>query len=402
MNDSPILVLDDDPGTVSLVREIEEAGLRCVHVESAEAFWAAYETDPPCVVLLALVVGDIDGIEILAELGARRSRASIILCSEVGGRLLDAARRSGRAHRLNILGVLKKPLAASRVLGLLPEADAFGVRDATSVRRHPVWRPGPPDLDTALEHGEITVALQPKFRCDSVALDGFEALARWAHPLHGPVPPPVFVSLAERSGLIDRLTRRVLGLACGWIGEVDSQGPGVPSALHVAVNISARSLSDPAFLDRVSGVLGDAGTKPSRVVLELTETAAMEDPRASLDLLTRLRLRGFGLSIDDFGTGYSSMLQLVRLPFTELKVDRSFVATALGSAESRTVVRSIIDLGRSLGLTTTAEGVEDAPTMDLLGELGCDLAQGYHLGRPMSPEDARALAVRAGGVGHGA
>ncbi len=126
---------------------------------------------------------------------------------------------------------------------------------------------------------------------------------------------------------------------------------------------------------------------PANVILELTETSAMEDPVRSLQLLTRLRLVGFHLSLDDFGTGYSSMLQLARLPFTELKVDHSFVTTAATSEESAIVVRSIIDLGHALDMHLTAEGVEDAKVMALLTELGCDFAQGYHIARPMPPEE---------------
>jgi len=131
---------------------------------------------------------------------------------------------------------------------------------------------------------------------------------------------------------------------------------------------------------------------PERLIFELTETSAMEDPVASLSLLTRLRMKGFQLSLDDFGTGYSSMLQLVRLPFSEIKVDRSFVMTAARSQESRTVIRSVVDLGRSLGLKSTAEGVEDAQTLGYLNEVGCDLAQGYFIARPMPAEQAAAWA----------
>jgi len=133
---------------------------------------------------------------------------------------------------------------------------------------------------------------------------------------------------------------------------------------------------------------------PERVVLELTETSAMVDPTLSLDLMTRFRVKGFQLSIDDFGTGYSSMVQLVRLPFSEIKVDKSFVMHAQQSREARTVIRSIVDLGHSLGLQVTAEGVEDSKTLDYLNGLGCDLAQGYFISRPMAGDAARSWAER--------
>src|SRR5690606_7193943 len=130
------------------------------------------------------------------------------------------------------------------------------------------------------------------------------------------------------------------------------------------------------------------GLTPEHLVLELTETSAMQDPVASLDMLTRLRMKGFQLSIDDFGTGYSSMVQLVRLPFSEIKLDKSFVMTARKSQESRTVIKSIVDLGKSLGLKSTAEGIEDDETLSYLREIGCDAAQGYLIARPLAAEQA--------------
>jgi EAL domain-containing protein (putative c-di-GMP-specific phosphodiesterase class I) len=138
-----------------------------------------------------------------------------------------------------------------------------------------------------------------------------------------------------------------------------------------------------------------AEVNPDQMILELTETSAMEDTVLSLDLLTRLRLKGFQLSIDDFGTGYSSMLQLVRLPFTEIKVDKSFVSNAMTNAEHRTVIKSIVNLGHSLGLHCTAEGLEDAETLAYLNEVGCDLVQGYFIARPMDGASARGRVVEA-------
>ena len=151
----------------------------------------------------------------------------------------------------------------------------------------------------------------------------------------------------------------------------------------MSFNVSAKNLKNPSFVDRVTRRFHDRNIDPERMIFELTETSAMEDPVTSLALLTRLRMKGFQLSIDDFGTGYSSMLQLVRLPFSEIKVDKSFVTTMRQSRESRTVVKSIVDLGRSLGIKVAAEGVEDAEILEYLKQIGCDLAQGYFIGRPM-------------------
>jgi EAL domain-containing protein (putative c-di-GMP-specific phosphodiesterase class I) len=152
----------------------------------------------------------------------------------------------------------------------------------------------------------------------------------------------------------------------------------------LSVNLSASSLHDRKLVERIIACCNRYRVPPGRLIFELTETGAMENPTAALEMLTRLRLNGFRLSIDDFGMGHSSMLQLVRMPFTEIKVDKSFVMSATHSNESRAVIKSIVELGRSLGLQSAAEGVEDAGTLELVQQLGCDFAQGYFIGRPMA------------------
>ena len=228
------------------------------------------------------------------------------------------------------------------------------------------------------------VAYQPKVRCGSGQLAGFEALARWDHPELGAVPPVFFVPLAERHGLIDRLTDRVLEQSLRWFADTPPSG-----AVRLSVNLSALTLADPRFVARMVQLCREAGVPPSSLILELTESSRPDDQVMSLRVLTRLRMQGFNLSLDDFGTGYSSMTRLARLPFSEIKIDRSFVSAAVASEESRALVRAVVDLGRNLGLTTVAEGVEDAETLALLDDLGADLAQGFHIARPLPPDEAR-------------
>jgi EAL domain-containing protein (putative c-di-GMP-specific phosphodiesterase class I) len=201
--------------------------------------------------------------------------------------------------------------------------------------------------------------------------------------------PDQFIAFAENHNLIDELTDQVLQQTITWLVEAF---PG--STLTVAVNMSSRSASvqrqdsttaaEAPLVKRIKTLSDAHGLDRSRLILELTETSAMEDPVSSLAFLTRLRMNGVQLSIDDFGTGYSSMVQLVRLPFSEIKVDKSFVGAAMRSSESRAVVKSIVDLGHSLELRVVAEGVENADTLRYLQDIGCDLAQGYFIGRPMS------------------
>jgi diguanylate cyclase (GGDEF)-like protein len=234
------------------------------------------------------------------------------------------------------------------------------------------------ELRVALEQGQLLLHYQPKLDLVTGAVRGVEALVRWQHPERGLLSPDTFVPTAERTGLINQLTDYVLDLALAKAAQWLDEGLSVP----MAVNISARSLLDPGFPDRVLAALSARRMPPSSLILEITETSIMEDPEHALAALQRLHDAGVYLSIDDFGTGYSSLAYLKRLPVDEIKVDRSFVAALTVDARDRLIVASTVSLGRALGLDVVAEGVEDEDTLAVLQELGCDLAQGFLFGRP--------------------
>jgi len=405
-NDNRLLILDDDALIARTIGVIgESAGFATRITTASEAFFRLLDEWQPSHIALDLVMPYMDGVEVMVELARRECRAQILITSGVGTRVLDAARRSAVEHGLNIAGVVSKPFSPGDLRKLLSESDSEGEPAATPDRQPDAlgdrMEITTHDLERALERGELSMVYQPKVHCADGGLAGFEALVRWHCPVRGPIAPGLFIPLAESSGLIERLTRDVIAQAIDWFGrrlpasEVfrnNAWYASLAEQLTLSINLSARSLDDSGFVDHVAGLCDRAGVDPRRVVFELTETSAMEDPVASLDLLTRLRMKGFQLSIDDFGTGYSSMLQLVRLPFSEIKVDKSFVISSARSPESRTVIRSIVELGHSLGLQATAEGVEDRETLDYLGQIGCDLAQGYLIARPMDGEAALAWA----------
>ncbi len=237
------------------------------------------------------------------------------------------------------------------------------------------------DLAAALSNGEVRVHYQPKIDLRTGAVVGAEALARWAHPRHGFVPPSFFVPLAESAGLIDQLTQVVIGTVAREGAFLRNGG----EAINIAVNVSAQNLANLDFPDQFEAMCARHGYSCRDTTIELTESAT-QTVEHLLDTLTRLRLRGTRLSLDDFGTGYSSLVQLHQLPFSEMKIDRSFVIGMQTSKDCRTIVRSIVDLAHNLGLEVIAEGVETAAALDQLREFGCDLAQGYHIGKPMPPE----------------
>ena len=234
------------------------------------------------------------------------------------------------------------------------------------------------ELRVAIDQRQLLLHYQPKFDLVTGEVRGVEALVRWHHPERGLVPPDSFVPTAERTGLINALTDYVLDVALGKAAHWLEQGFSVP----MAVNISARSLLDAGFPDRVLAALSARRIPPASLILEITETTIMEDPAHALAALQRLHDAGVYLSIDDFGTGYSSLAYLKRLPVDEIKIDRSFISSLTVDARDRLIVASTVSLGRALGLDVVAEGVEDEQTAAVLQTLGCDLAQGFHFGRP--------------------
>lgn len=397
MAEQRLLILDDDAMIGQMISYIATSmGMAARTTTTAETFFEELENWQPDRIALDLVMPDMDGVQVLAELAQRHCQAHIIITSGVGPRVLDAAQRSAREHGLSILGVLAKPFSPVTLRKLLLETpnDGSFKQPAAAVPGPKEDHIGADEIAEAISNNELSLVYQPKIHCKNGQLHGFEALARWNSPRFGPVSPGRFIPLAEANGLMDELTGVVINQGLNWYaGELlqaarSAARRSEEEMPNLSINLSARTLGDASFVERVTSNCEQLGIPPQQLIFELTETSAMEDPVASLDLLTRLRMKGFQLSIDDFGTGYSSMLQLVRLPFSEIKVDCSFVMTAKSSEESRAVIRSIVELGHSLGLRATAEGVEDADALRYLTEIGCDLAQGYYISRPLSPSDA--------------
>ncbi len=235
------------------------------------------------------------------------------------------------------------------------------------------------ELRRAIDNRELTLSFQPKVDLARSAVVGMEALARWHHPSRGNIAPDDFIPVAEHSGLIRRLTSYVLAEAVGQVKAWRAEGIDLP----VSVNLSVRDLLDPSIVGEVRALLASAEVPPDRLQLEITESSVMDQPERALATLRGLADVGVGLSVDDFGTGYSSLAYLQRLPVRELKIDRSFVMHLTTNANDAEIVRSTVDLGHNLGLSIVAEGVEDQASMTFLIEVGCDIAQGYYIARPM-------------------
>jgi EAL domain-containing protein (putative c-di-GMP-specific phosphodiesterase class I) len=240
------------------------------------------------------------------------------------------------------------------------------------------------DLRRALAAGQFDVVYQPIMDPDGRDVVGAEALARWRHPVLGPITPSEFIPLAEESGLIDTLGEWVLRRAC-------SEAAGWPDELFVAVNVSPVQFRQRDFRQVVERVLAETGLDPQRLELEVTETAVFADETAAEQTIMDMRSCGVRMALDDFGTGYSSLIYLRRFAFDKIKIDRSFLESMESTGESATIVHSIVHLGRSLGLTVTAEGIETVEQHRFLQAVGCHEMQGFLFSRPLTPDDFHKL-----------
>jgi diguanylate cyclase (GGDEF)-like protein len=345
----------------------------------------------------AVLLPGIDGEESARQL-ADRALAAMEALIEVDGVSLDVDASIGialsGAHGDDVESLLQNAdiamySAKDRGLGVCVYDDSLN--DHTPERLGLLGQ-----LRRAIDIGELVLHYQPKVALPTVDVCGVEALVRWEHPQRGLVPPGEFIPLAEQTPLIRPLTRYVLDTALEQCARWRDAGRVLP----VAVNISARNLLDEHFVEEVQELLARWQVPASCLELEVTESGITADPDRARRILTRLAECGITLSIDDFGAGYTSLAQLKDLPVHQLKIDRSFIAPMTADPSNALIVRSVVELGHNLGLTTVAEGVEDAATCDTLGAMGCDVAQGYYVCRPMAAEQLEAwfdatVAVRA-------
>ena len=380
-----MLIVDDDD---MMARAIEciarREGFDVRVTDAPRRFLELVENWQPSVVVIDLMMPDLDGTQVLNTLAERKSEVRVIITSGIGRRVLDAARRFAREQGLNIVGMLPKPFSprsVRRLLGASSGEPAIDEDERSSGNDTAEPAIDIEVLEQALVKGEFFLVYQPKVHCADGSLAGLEVLVRWRHPEAGIISPSRFIPIFEASELMDELTRYIIDKALEWYASLNAHTVA-ETGLTLSLNISARNLESETLVEDIARRCREFDIDPGRLIFELTESSAMRDPVRSLELLTHLRVMGFQLSIDDFGTGFSSMLQLVRLPFSEIKVDKSFVMAAEKPGESRNVVRSIVELGKSLGLQTTAEGIESQAVMNYLRYIDCDFGQGYHISRP--------------------
>ncbi|WP_053845530.1 EAL domain-containing response regulator [Paracidovorax avenae] len=377
-----VLVVDDStPQRQHAVRLCHDLGigqvLEACHGRHALEVIAAMDPQPSLVVV-DLEMPEMDGIELIEALQQQGLRIPILLLSAHGDALLDSVQSLGTS----VVRGLHKPLASSDLQAVLEEvlSPSAPAAERRSAPRMPI---DAAMLEQAIREGGITPHFQPKADTRTGMLRGVEALARWNHPVLGMVPPDEFIPLAESAGLIHALTLSMMERSFLQCAAWQSRG----MRLTLSINLSPQLLALPDIVNEICARQLRYGLAPSQLMLEVTEGSMVETSSAAHSALVRLRLKGFGLSIDDYGTGFSSLQQLSRIPFSELKIDRSFVHGAHRRKSLRVILESALDLARRLNLSTVAEGVEHLEDWRLLQDFGCTSAQGWLIAKAMPGED---------------
>lgn len=333
---------------------------------------------PVDIIISDLDMPGMDGMEFMRHLGEAGIPVSIILASALDSSLLGSVETMTLAYGLRLLGVIEKPITPAKLDRL--------IRRHEPVADKPV--PAPPatsdfpheEIVAGLDLGQFEPFFQPKVDLTTGDVKGAEALVRWRHPRLGIVGPEAFMDQLEVAGHMDALTWIMLRKSAAFCREWRrSSGLDVT----ISVNLSIKSLGDVQLADHVTAIVQQEGLEPRFMVLEVTESATTTETGKMLENLSRLRMKGFGLSIDDYGTGYSSMQQLTRIAFTELKLDQSFVANAARQQSARVILEASLDMAKRLKIVSVAEGVETADDWNLLRSLGYQLAQGFYIARPM-------------------
>jgi EAL domain-containing protein (putative c-di-GMP-specific phosphodiesterase class I)/CheY-like chemotaxis protein len=330
------------------------------------------------VAIVDLALGGMDGMELLRAIAALQSKVSVIVTGAQPAGVLFSVETLVQAHGVELLGTLAKPVGAARLKALLDNYQPPA--------RAPAAEPGPrfsfAEVGAGLQKRQFEPFFQPKIELSTGHVTGLETFARWRHPEHGVLGPGAFIGALEQHRRVDFLDWTMIELSVERCRKFHDQG--IP--ISISLNLAPATLAHPNFVRQIASCMKRHGVLPDYLSFEMTENAILDFDVDFIERLVRLRMMGFGLAIDDYGTGRSNLQLLARIPFSELKIDRSFVDGASKKRPLGTVLKSCLGLAHSLDRTSCAVGVETRQDWDFLQELGCTYAQGYHIANPMAAD----------------
>jgi len=383
-----IFIVDDDEQQAMLMRAMAETSQLETELFTNSIDFLHTEIFENDIVVLDLQMPDKDGIEIMRELATRNISPNFILVSGFDERVLHSAKQLAESKHLNVVATLSKPLKAKEFISLLSntyaecrEKHKQQIENTLSTKNTELITIE--ELKLAIRKHQLIIHLQPLVCFNNKQLQSAEILIRWNHPTKGLILPDQFIPLAEQHKLMNLLTEEVLGLAINAYHKLTANG----ISIKISINLSAQNITDLSMPEKLEALVKNNQIEPDSIILEVTESALMNEISESLDILNRLRMKGFSLSIDDFGTGFSSLVKLYQAPFSELKIDQHFIMHMATDPDAAAIVRICILLARELKMHTVAEGVETEDIWNQLKELGCDIAQGSFITEPMTTED---------------
>jgi len=371
------LIADDDRSIRQLmVAMLNEIGVTDIK-EAASGVEALFLVDQHPqqieVMILDLCMPEMDGIELLRELAERNFSGRLVVISGLDKSVLRGALEVARMHPLNVVGALPKPIDLTELTKLLQRTASLAGKVEESFRHLQL-----DDLFDAVMHRQIEPYYQPLVDIRNEKIVGIEALARWEHETLGMIPPDVFIPMAEREGVIYTLTNLMFELALKDFQKLKQ----LDYPLHLSFNLSATLLSLHKLPDNLFKQIQKYDIDPEEIILEITESFGIVNDREAMETLSRLRLKGFKLAIDDFGTGYAAINNLLNMPFTQIKIDRSFVTDASDNEVAKTLLESCLRLSHDLGLDVVCEGIESEEDLNLVKRFEGTIAQGFLISRP--------------------
>ncbi|WP_298715764.1 EAL domain-containing response regulator [uncultured Oceanisphaera sp.] len=381
-DDMKVLIVDDDLFSLKLLAHMvgQHGDYRVDICKSAIGVLEKIGSGVQCpdLIFMDLNMPEMDGLELIRRLAGCGYTGALVLVSGQSKRILKASEELSRSYGINVLGHLEKPVCSTQLSLMLGRLEICEQAPLKKEQQFSIE-----EILCAIENREFINYYQPKVSLSGAEVKGVEALVRWRHPEHGIIFPDQFIHLVEHHGYINELTRLVLANAIDDAQRWRTRGDTFP----VAINISMLSLSSFDFMDSLCQLIDGKGMSSGDFLFEVTESRALDDRRQPLEIMTRLKLKGFELAIDDFGTAYSNLSKLSDYPFGELKIDRSFINGIANSSSKANFYHACLALAGEYGMTVVAEGVETHEDWAFLKSTGCDMAQGYFISRPM-PADA--------------